>query len=132
MNDDHGVSERELLRAAWDTAGTFEGATRENPFGPDYDVAKVGGKVFMMTTEVPGRAVVTVKCDPEYAAALRGAHPSIVAGYHMNKRHWISIGAGQDVPIHLIEDLVRDSYDIVRSSLSAKERQSLASTRPAD
>lgn len=95
----------------------LDGVTREQPFGPEYDVAKVCGKVFMMSTGVPGRAVVTLKCEPEYASALRGAYPSIVRGYHMNKRHWISISAGPDVSDDLVEELVLDAYHLVRKAL---------------
>jgi len=44
-----------------------------------------------MTTAVPGEKVVTLKRDPEHARILREAHSSIAPGYHMKKRHWISI-----------------------------------------
>lgn len=112
-----------LVRAAWRAALVLDGVSRGHPFGPEYDVAKVGGKVFMMSTEVPGRPVVTLKCEPEYASALRGAHPSIVHGYHMNKRHWISIAAGPDVTDGLVEDLVLGAYHLVRSSLPRELRK---------
>jgi predicted DNA-binding protein (MmcQ/YjbR family) len=45
-------------------------------------VFKVRGKVFLLTTEVPGRAVVTLKCDPNEAAALCTEHEEITPGYH--------------------------------------------------
>lgn len=35
------------------------------PFGPEYDVFKVGGKIFMLTATVRGRALVNLKCDPQ-------------------------------------------------------------------
>lgn len=112
-----------VVHAAWRAAMTLDGVAREQPFGPEYDVAKVCGKVFMMSTEVPGRPVVTLKCDPEYASALRGAHPSIVRGYHMNKRHWISIAAGPDVSESLVEELVFDAYHLVRRGLPRQLRR---------
>jgi predicted DNA-binding protein (MmcQ/YjbR family) len=43
-------------------------------------VFKVGGKVFLLTTQVPGRAVVTAKCEPERAAELVSAHPETSPG----------------------------------------------------
>jgi predicted DNA-binding protein (MmcQ/YjbR family) len=107
----------DVVGIAWEMALGLDRITREQPFGPNYDVAKICGKVFMMSTDVRGKPVVTLKCDPDYASALRGAHPSIVRGYHMNKTHWISIAAGPDVTDALVEDLVLGAYHLVRSRL---------------
>lgn len=30
------------------------------PFGPEYDVFKVGGRIFMLTTHIRGRALVNL------------------------------------------------------------------------
>ncbi|VEA20107.1 Putative cytoplasmic protein [Salmonella enterica subsp. enterica] len=35
------------------------------PFGPQYDVFKVGGKIFMLFTEHHCRPVVNLKSDPQ-------------------------------------------------------------------
>ena len=42
---------------------------------------------------------VSVKCDPDagIGSAAR-ATPPIVEGYHLNKRHWITVTIGADVP----------------------------------
>lgn len=112
-----GDRDLDVVELAWQVASRLECATREQPFGPEYDVAKVCGKVFMMSTEVRGAPIVTVKCEPDYATALRGAHPSIVRGYHMNKTHWISIASGPGVTDALVEDLVLGAYHLVRSRL---------------
>ncbi|HEV8557615.1 MAG TPA: MmcQ/YjbR family DNA-binding protein, partial [Actinophytocola sp.] len=45
-----------------DCAEELPGAQLEHPFGPDWEVFKVRGKVFMLMTEVPGRPVVC--CAP--------------------------------------------------------------------
>ncbi|MBT2514699.1 MmcQ/YjbR family DNA-binding protein [Arthrobacter sp. ISL-30] len=87
--------------------------TQSQPFGPDYEVFKVAGKVFMMTTEVPGKKVVTLKCEPPHGEALRQEFEGIVPGYHMNKRHWISVGADERMTSELLEELVQNSYLLV-------------------
>lgn len=56
---------------------------------------------------------ITVKCDPERAEVLVGEHEHIVPGYHMNKRHWITIDLDGSVPLELVEDLVDDSHFLV-------------------
>jgi hypothetical protein len=35
------------------------------PFGPEYDVFKVGGKIFMLVTELRGRPLINLKSDPQ-------------------------------------------------------------------
>ncbi|MFH9005014.1 MmcQ/YjbR family DNA-binding protein [Streptomyces afghaniensis] len=55
----------------------------EHPFGPDWEVYKVRGKVFMLMTEVPGRPVVILKADPGEAHALREQYSHITPGYRL-------------------------------------------------
>lgn len=53
-----------LQKTAADCAEELPGAQLEHPFGPDWEVFKVRGKVFMLMTEVPGRPVLILKADP--------------------------------------------------------------------
>jgi predicted DNA-binding protein (MmcQ/YjbR family) len=115
-----------LLDVAEETAKRLHSASWEHPFGPDWEVFKVGGKVFLLTTQVPGRAVITVKCEPDIAAELVQTHISISPGYHMNKRHWVSAWPGDDVDEDLVRDLVNNSYRLVVSSLPRARQPSPA------
>lgn len=45
-------------------AEELPGAELTHPFGPEWDVFKVRGKVFMLQTGVTGEAIVTLKSDP--------------------------------------------------------------------
>src|SRR3954469_18137568 len=107
----------QLLETAMETAGQLPAVTHEHPFGPEWEVFKVGGKVFLLATEMPGEPVVTLKCEPEHSTALRQRSPKLVPGYHMNKRHWLTIRAGDAVTRVLVEDLVRNSYELVLEGL---------------
>ena len=84
------------------------------PFGPQTSVFKVGGKISAITALGSQPLTVSVKCDPELATGLRAAHEAIVPGYHLNKRHWITITLGGDVPDDTVRDLIEDSYDLVK------------------
>ena len=53
-----------LQQHARDRVEELPGAELEHPFGPDWEVFKVRGKVFMLMTEVTGEPIVTVKVDP--------------------------------------------------------------------
>lgn len=111
-----------LVHRAVTRAQELPGSALENPFGPDWDVHKVRGKVFLLTTELHGEPIVTVKSRPEESAALRRAFPSISPGYHMNKRHWITLRGGEDLDPELVDDLVTESYLLVVEKLPRHAR----------
>ena len=90
------------------------GATEEYPFGPTTTVFKVGGKIFAIASLAAEPLTISLKCEPELSEMLRAGHDSIVPGYHLNKRHWITVTIGSDAPDPLVRDLVEDSYDLVR------------------
>lgn len=69
--------------------------------------------------------VCCIKCDPERIAVLRQRYEGVKPGYHMNKRHWISVGFDRDVPDGVIRELVRQSYDLVAASLSRTQAKAL-------
>jgi predicted DNA-binding protein (MmcQ/YjbR family) len=89
-------------------------AVEEFPFNATTSVFKVGGKVFAITGLGDRPLRVSVKCDPELGEQLRAGYEGIEPGYHLNKRHWITIRVNSDVPARLIRDLVEDSHDLVR------------------
>lgn len=66
-----------------------------------------------------------MKCDPEQIADLQDRYEGIRPGYHMNKKHWISVYFDKDVPDKTIQELVKRSYDMVVASLSKKEKEAL-------
>ncbi|WP_266089824.1 MmcQ/YjbR family DNA-binding protein [Saccharopolyspora sp. NFXS83] len=111
-----------LLKTAADCADELPGADLEHPFGADWDVFKVRGKVFMLMTEVPGRPVVILKSDPGEALALREQYENITPGYHMNKKHWITLESGDAIEEQLVKELVTESYRLVVDGLP-KSRQ---------
>ncbi len=73
----------------------FPGAEETFPFAPGHSVFKVAGKIFALTrlTERPLR--ISLKCEPALAEGLRAAHPEIIPGYHLNKRHWNTVIPGR-------------------------------------
>ena len=99
------------------------GAVVDFPFDSVTLVFKVGGKMFalIMLDEQPLR--MNLKCDPDQALALRDCFPSILPGYHMNKRHWNTLVLDDSIPEGLIFSLVDDSYALVVEGLSKVVRQ---------
>lgn len=102
-----------LQRRATERAQELPGAVLTYPFGEDWEVFKVCGKVFMLQTEVAGKLIVTLKATPADGAVLRAAQSDIVPGYHMNKRHWITLLPDGTLDPELVDDLVTESYLLV-------------------
>jgi predicted DNA-binding protein (MmcQ/YjbR family) len=97
------------------------GAVLTFPFGEETAVYKVGGKVFAVTA-AEGPTHVTLKAEPADVTGLVETYDSITRGYHMNKRHWITVQLDRSLPVGLIEELVEDSYDLVVDGLPARDR----------
>jgi predicted DNA-binding protein (MmcQ/YjbR family) len=116
------VNGAKLQKTATDCAAELPGSGLEHPFGPDWDVFKVCGKVFMLMTEVPGRPIVILKSDPAEAKALCEENPAITPGYHMNKKHWITLEGGDAIDKKLVKELVTESYLLVVGRLPKSQQ----------
>lgn len=93
------------------------------PFGPTTLVFKVAGKMFALASLDEPEARVNLKGDPEENESLREHYAGVIPGYHMNKTHWNTVYLQQDVPAELARTLIDRSYDLVRASLTRKQRR---------
>jgi predicted DNA-binding protein (MmcQ/YjbR family) len=91
----------------------FSGAEETFPFGPETSVFKVGGKMFAIVSLKRKPLKVSVKCEPELGEQLRGTYDEIEPGYHLNKRHWVTVTCGGAASDELVGELVGGSYDLV-------------------
>ncbi|XVX18618.1 MmcQ/YjbR family DNA-binding protein [Actinomycetota bacterium] len=102
-----------LQQLADDRAEELPGSELTHPFGEDWEVFKVRGKVFMLHTDVTGEPIVILKAAPADVRSLQTEHEDISPGYHMNKRHWITLHPDGGLGADLVEDLVTESYLLV-------------------
>ena len=101
--------------------------TEDMPCGEDILVFRICNRIFVLTSleSVPLR--VSLKCDPERAIELREEFPNkIVAGYHLNKKHWNTVLL-EGLPPALIKEMIQHSYDQVLAKVPKKEREMLIS-----
>lgn len=103
------------------------GAVEDTPFGPDALVFKVGGKMYAILSVDEQPASVSLKVDPLEGEALRQTWAAITPGYHLNKRHWITVALDGTLPDELLADLIRDSYELVVQGLTRAARAALPS-----
>ncbi|CAL8896151.1 hypothetical protein KVA01_23340 [Kocuria varians] len=93
-----------------------------HPFDEHWDVYKVRGKVFMLQTTLDGEPLTILKADPAESEALRATHRDVTPGYHMNKKHWITLRQGSDLEPEEVHELLTDSYRLVVAGLPVSQR----------
>ena len=103
----------------------LKGSEGSYPFGPDALVFKVMGKVFALVSQKETPSRVTLKCSPADGEVLESQFESVVPGYHMNKKHWITIALTGELPDELLMDLAEGSYRLVISKLTTEYRSRL-------
>ena len=95
------------------------------PFGPEHDVYLVGGKIFMIASAMSGKPSINLKAKPENVLLHQEIYKSIGPGYHMNKKHWITVYGGDDISPDLVEALIEDSWHCVVDKLPKREQKRL-------
>lgn len=61
-----------------------------------------------------------LKVKPDYSQDLCEMYSGIRPGYHMNKRHWISVDYYGDAPDRLQKELIFHSYCQAANNLPSK------------
>jgi len=104
---------------------SFRGAEETFPFGSETSVFKVAGKMFALSRLGADSLRVSLKCEPQLAVALRGAHAAVLPGYHLNKRHWNTVVVDGSLSDDALCDMIEDSYDLVVGKLPRARRRAL-------
>ncbi|WP_082687334.1 MmcQ/YjbR family DNA-binding protein [Curtobacterium oceanosedimentum] len=111
-----------LHEVTFRTALALPAVEETQPFGEQSVVHKVVGRMFVLATTLRGVPIVNLKCAPPHAAALVRDHAEITPGWHMDKRHWITLSPGDGLDETMVEDLVANSYDLVVAGLPRTRR----------
>ena len=101
-----------------------KGVTENFPFDDTTLVMKVLDKMFALGN-LDGDLNINLKCDPEKAIELREQYPAVKPGYHMNKKHWNTIEVDGSIATVTIENWIDDSYNLVISKMTKKQREML-------
>ena len=99
-----------------------QGVTFDYPFDEKVRVYRIAGKMFALTSEDKPLSV-NLKCDPIYALEWRSLYEGIIAGYHMNKKHWNTVTVeASDVDDETVKELIDHSYELVYEKLTKKQK----------
>lgn len=105
---------------------SHKGVTEEFPFGENTLVYKVMGKMFALT-DVESFESINLKVDPEAGVNLRERYAAVQPGYHMNKKHWITVVMDGSISDKLIRQWTDNSYELVASGLTKSQKLALES-----
>jgi len=122
---DHNITRQYLLKKP-ESHQSF-------PFGENVEIFKVKNKMFAtLAIGKMGKGYgektdwwMNLKCDPEEAVMLRDIFPSVIPGYHMNKRHWNTIILDGSIPRGELERMIDNSFKLVVSKMTKKEQASI-------
>ena len=95
--------------------------TEEFPFGEETMVFKVMGKMFALAG-VSNFGSVNLKVDPEIGVELRERYSAVKPGYHMNKKHWITVLNDGSIPDKLLREWIDNSYQLIVDSLPKSQK----------
>lgn len=101
------------------------GSVADFPFDQETMVFKAGNKMFALANINSDPPKVNLKCDPLLAQDLRERYEEVEPGYHMNKRHWNTVGCQGNLPDSEIKKMIDLSYELVVKSLTKKTRKEL-------
>ena len=87
------------------------------PFGEGVAVYKVGksgaDKMFALISEGSNPLNISLKCDPQLAVILREKYETVMAGYHLNKKHWNTVVLSGQLNWEEVQGLIVHSYNLV-------------------
>jgi predicted DNA-binding protein (MmcQ/YjbR family) len=107
---------------------TAKTAVKETyPFDHVTLVFRVMNKMFALCNVNDHPLSVNLKCEPELSELLQEKYTAVKPGYHMNKRHWITLTLDDSVPDHEVSYLIDLSYKLVVKKLSKSEQKTLVS-----
>ncbi len=90
------------------------GATEAMPFGDDTLVFKVNGKIFLLAN-LDGPLSLNLKASPEEVIERIERYSEARPGYHMNKKHWITVDIDFNTDAPRIFSWIDRSYELIVS-----------------
>ena len=108
------------------------GARRDMPFGIDTLVFKVLDKMFALMAWQDEPLRLSLKADPVNAVILCKQFSAVKPGYHLNKKHWITVTLDGTVPDHELRLMIDESYQLVVKGMPRKDQLMLQEIRDKD
>ncbi len=105
---------------------SLPGATEDMPYGDNWVVFRVEGKIFLHISLE--RRLIALKLAPERGEDLRERYGAVRPAWHMNKRHWNDIDIEGTFPDATIKGWIAESYALVVAKLPRRLREKYGKT----
>ena len=105
-----------------------KGVEESFPFDETTLVFKVMGKMFCLLNLEPPISI-NLKADPDLLLELIERYEYIKPGYHMNKKHWMTVDLSFPVKPDMIYGWIDNSYKLVTLGLPKKLQEELKNLR---
>lgn len=102
-----------------------KGVIEDFPFDEETLVYKIMGKMFALIPLERIPLQINLKCDPELAIELREKYEAVQPGYHMSKKHWITVLIDGTLRDKLLFKWIDLSYDLVVAGLRKSDKNKL-------
>lgn len=93
--------------------------TEDMPYGNDWLIFRIGGKIFMHIWLESPEPTCAVKLEPEYGMQLRERYDGVRPAYHLNKQHWNDLYLDL-IDDNLVKEWIQTSYRLVYAKLPKK------------
>src|SRR4051794_28004838 len=91
----------------------------------DHLLFKIGGKMFAITTLGPEGVRLSVKSTPEKFYELTEI-PGVIPAPYMARNYWVALEEWEAIRRNEMEELIRQSYDLVFAKLPKKTQAQLS------
>ena len=85
---------------------------------------RIGNKIYLLMDLDAGPLCMSLKCTPEKFHELVEQEDIVPAPY-LARNHWVALKTFDALPARELKDLIRNSYDLVKSKLPKKLARSL-------
>ena len=102
---------------------SLQGTTESFPFDESTLVFKVMNKMYCLES-LDSRSI-NLKAEPEDVIKLIEEYSAIIPGYHMNKKHWVTVRLEEFSDNELLKQLITDSYSLIVKKLTKKQKVEL-------
>lgn len=99
---------------------SLKNVTEGLPFGDDFLVFKVEGKMFALIPLDGNEPRITLKCHPDFTDELRDHFSAVEPAWHFNKKYWNTIFLDRDMSREDICHWISHSYWEVIAKLPKK------------
>lgn len=100
-------------------------ATEDMPFGPDYVVFRIGGKIFCCLALVLGN-VIQLKWNPDEFDEVVDKYSYVRQAWHWHKRHMIQFDVDEaPIPETVVKGLIDQAFTYVKDRLPKKIKNQL-------